>query len=597
MAKKETNNDGINQNILNLITPSGLEFKKASLLIGENYAKCITISNYPTNPNYGWLGQFTAIEGTTASIEFEPTDSGALVSRCNEQIRDLRADLTTVKDESVRQNKERAIEDIKNMIDRINREGETVGYVNTILLIQASTEEKLEEQVKKVNSIIAANLGSTRNLTFLQREAFRCLSPYGIPNALVSDVGTRNMPMSTFIGGFANASSGLNDGTGYMIGKTDNGKPIIIDTWRRGGDRTNGNWIITGLPGVGKSATVKSIIIREYGLGAKVIFLDPESEYVELVQNLGGKVINCGGGRGGRINPLQVRSAPIEEEERKGISDLALHFQTMRTFFRLYKKGITELELSKLEQILEKTYERFGIVWDTDIKILKNTEFPIFSDLYEDIQKELEQHPEEVTLKNIDAYIRSAAQGADAQVFNGYTDVEIDTSIIDLDVSNLLEGDESILEAQFHNINSFVWNIVSRDRTEQWDYVIEEGHLIVDPDNPQPLIFVKNFSKRCRKYEANLFFITHSVVDILDPAVKRYGQAIIDNACYKFIMGTDGKNLEETVNLFKLTEAEEALLLSKQRGRGLLYAGSGRYSARIEIPEKFLQIMGKSGGR
>ena len=57
-------------------------------------------------------------------------------------------------------------------------------------------------------------------------------------------------------------------------------------------------------------------------------------------------------------------------------------------------------------------------------------------------------------------------------------------------------------------------------------------------------------------------FITHSVVDILDPAVKRYGQAIIDNACYKLIMGTDGKNLKETQDLFKLSDREVTVLAS-----------------------------------
>lgn len=47
--------------------------------------------------------------------------------------------------------------------------------------------------------------------------------------------------------------------------------------------------------------------------------------------------------------------------------------------------------------------------------------------------------------------------------------------------------------------------------------------------------YLRNYSKRLRKYEGALWFITHSVVDLLDPAVKRYGQAIIDNACYKFV--------------------------------------------------------------
>ena len=36
-----------------------------------------------------------------------------------------------------------------------------------------------------------------------------------------------------------------------------------------------------------------------------------------------------------------------------------------------------------------------------------------------------------------------------------------------------------------------------------------------------------------------------------------YGQAILDMATYKILMGTDGKNLEETTELFKLSEYME----------------------------------------
>lgn len=607
MAAKKTELP-VNQNLLNMISPTGLEFKKSSLRAGENVAKCYAVTRYPTNPKYGWLAKICQIEGTTASIEFHPTESGPLIDRCNEQIKQLRIDLADTKEESIRQNKEKAIKDISDMITRISINGEVVGYANIILLIQATSEEKLDERVKKVTSIIASVGGGIRCLTPYQKEAYLSAAPYGLPNEKLDDIGYRNMPLSTFIGGFANSASSINDGIGFKIGKDENKKPIIINTWERGNDRTNTNWFITGVPGVGKSATAKFIFMLEYALGCKIIILDPEREFIDLTLNMGGKVINCCGGAGGRINPLQVRVAPrIEADEElkddyfkdegKGMSDLALHFQTLRTFFKLYKKNITDLEMSKLEEVLEKTYARFNITWDTDISKLKNTDFPIFKDLYDDLKEASEKEPDEPIYTTLLSYFRSIAIGADSFIWNGYTDIQADSDWIDLDISALLDGDDNIIKAQFHNINSWVWQQVAKDRSEKILYGMDEGYLLVDPDNPQPMAFTKNVSKRIRKYEGGLVFITHSVVDILDPSVKRYGQAIIDNACFKFIMGTDGKNLEETKELFNLTEAEEALLLSKQRGRGLLFAGSRRIAAQIEIPQSFLDMMGKSGGR
>lgn len=590
----------INQNVLNLITPPGLEFRKNYFFLGSNYAKAMVITRYPTNPDYCWLQHITAIEGTTAKVEFLPSDTASLVERCNDQIRQYRTDLPGTVDESVRLRKEKAIEDITQMLKRIDQDGEVVGYINVMLLVQAESFEKLTERTKKVQSVAATFGGGTRDLMFFQKEAYHALSPYGIPNKTLHDIGSRNMPLSTFIGGFINASSGINDGVGYMIGKSDQGKPIILDTRKRGGDRTNMNWFITGVPGVGKSSLVKLLSLMEYALGAKIIFLDPEREYVDLTKNLGGKVINCGGGAGGRINPLQARSAPTEEdkEDTKGsqLSDLALHFQTLRTFFRIYKWEITDSQIAKLEQVLEKTYKRFGITWETDVSKCRPKDFPVFSDMYEDLEKEAEAEPDSKELRWLLLNLHSIAKGADAHIFNGATDLETNEDMIDLDISTLMEGDEHILRAQMHNINSYVWHIASSNRNEIVMYVVDEGYLQVDPKYTEALIFLKNFTKRIRKYGGGIAFITHSVVDVLDEAVKRHGQALIDTACYKFIMGTDGKNLRDTKELFNLTEAEENLLLSKQRGRGLLYAGSTRINARIELPEVFLSWMGKAGG-
>ncbi len=605
-GKKEV---GVNQSILNIITPSGLEFNKTSMMIGENYSKALVVTGYPTNPDYGWLAKISNLEGTTVSYEFQPTDSGEMIQRCNEQIKTLRQDLNSGNlQESQRQSKEKSKKDIEKMINRIVIEKEVVGYLNIILIVQAISQKKLDDRVKKVQAILSTLGASTRVLANYQKEAYIAAAPYGLPNENIKDYGDRNMTLGTFIGGFPNASSGINDGIGFALGYSD-GKLVILDTRRRGGDRLNSNWFITGIPGVGKSATVKDLTFNEFALGAKIIYLDPEREYVDQVKNSGGKVINCGGGVGGKINPLQVRPAPVanddedEEEEEElynntqGSSDLALHLQTLRIFHRLYKPEIKEEELDTLEEILEKTYERFGITWDTDISNRSTKEFPIYSDLYKDIEDACENDKENQILKKLRLMFRSIAKGADSKIFNGHTDIEADTDMIDLDISSLLEGDDNILKAQFHNINSWVWQIATKDRDEMVFYVIDEGYLIVDPEKPQAFIFIKNFAKRIRKYGGGIIFVTHSVVDVLDPAVKRHGQALIDTACYKLLMGTDGKNLKETKELFNLTESEEALLLSKQRGKGILYAGSKRIEIKIEIPEEFLKLMGKAGGK
>lgn len=62
----------------------------------------------------------------------------------------------------------------------------------------------------------------------------------------------------------------------------------------------------------------------------------------------------------------------------------------------------------------------------------------------------------------------------------------------------------------------------------------------------------------------SLVIVSHSIIDFLDESVKMYGQAILDMATYKILMGTDGKNLEDTMELFKLTESQADFLANKK---------------------------------
>lgn len=108
---------------------------------------------------------------------------------------------------------------------------------------------------------------------------------------------------------------------------------------------------------------------------------------------------------------------------------------------------------------------------------------------------------------------------------------------------------------------------------------------------------MRNVAKRDRKYESAIAIISHSVVDFLAPEIKSYGQALLDNPCFKVLMGCDGKNLKETTELYNLTEAEQELLFRRKRGNALLMIGAKRLHAIFQIPDYEIEYMGKGGGR
>ena len=138
---------------------------------------------------------------------------------------------------------------------------------------------------------------------------------------------------------------------------------------------------------------------------------------------------------------------------------------------------------------------------------------------------------------------------------------------------------------------------MSRNRDEKVLLIADEAYLMIEPNVPQSLVFLRNVAKRARKYEAGIAIISHSVVDFLDQSIKMYGQALLDIPCFKILMGCDGVNLQETKELYNLTDAEEELLASKKRGNALVMIGSKRLHVIFEIPEYKFKYMGKAGGR
>ena len=608
--------DAVNQNILNIITPAGVEADTNFANLGENYGKIYSVTRYPADADFGWLAPLCSLEGTSTTIEYRYTEPDRMIKVFDKKIKELKANRETTKEEADRQRLTAAIEDLEEMINRVAVANEPVGYVNIMFFIQAPTQAALESRVKRVGSAASIAGCNMKLLKFRQYQALKASAPYGLPNyEEVSNVGERNMPISTFVGGFPMAAAGLNDLEGYYLGKTLNHRTVILNHWLRDKDRVNSNWFITGLPGTGKSSFLKKLFLYEIALNRRIIVFDAEREYIDLANDpdVEVEVIDCAGGTTGRINPLQIRSSPKLEEGEDGpddfyeksddLSEMALHIQNLRAFFQLYLgKALTPGKRALLEALLVEVYNNFGIEWDTDVSGIPNEKFPIMSDLYDHGKRKLEEdsaisNRKRELLEELLEDLHSCAYGADQFIWNGPTTLETQKNFTVLDTSNLLDADENVQNAQFFNMAMWGWHEMSRDRSEKVILAADEGYLFVDPQNPYLMKFFRNISKRDRKYESGLMFITHSVTDVLDPEVKRLGQAIIDNSCYKFFMGCDGKNLEELKALFKLTEREETLLASKTRGQGLLMAGSTRLMLKVDIWDKFLEKFGKAGGR
>ncbi|MEB8652445.1 DUF87 domain-containing protein [Bacillus cereus] len=609
---------------LDVITPSVINFQPKQLNYGDRFQRVLVITDYPQRVGEAWLSRIANIPGVVTSMHTEPIDPYDLVNEIRVSMGELGAKIENMGNPVSRERAQDQYDDAKAILKKIDREQQKVMLMTVVLLVSAEDLDELNTRCRRVESMLAAGLRA-RTPMFLQEEGLRTVGPWGMMENRIKDIGARNMPAESVAAGFPFVYSGLNDGEGILLGTDKGGGIILCDFWTRRESRTNSNLTVIGRPGVGKSTAVKKILRGEYGRGTKIIIIDPEDEYGDLARNMDGDAIDCGGSQESRINPLQIRDVPLDDKDEKeklyeevegnNSGPLAYHFQFLRTFFKLYLGNISRRDMSLLEVALEALYNSKGINWATNPQDIPNEQYPTLKDLYFILLDLSKENVEELTKKwgdlsnvsltganskdwlDLSILLRSAAVGADSFLWSGPTTINPKSDFVVLNIKNLLEANDEIRRAQFYNVLGWAWNEVSKNRKEKVLLGVDECYLLIDPEVPETIKFLRNTSKRIRKYEGGLMVITQDLVDFLDPAVKRYGQALLNNPVYKILLGQGEKDIEALEKLMTLSEREIHTLSEGNRGEALFIAGNRRIHLKIDISPEELIMFGEAGGR
>ena len=568
-----------NFDLINLLTPvGGFKFDRNKIYVGDRYVKIYTIMHYPSNMELGWLGKLVDEIGTIFSINIEPTDNAELLEGLDRRIRDATALAKLAKNESSKQLKEQEIKEASEIISRILQNNEVVSYLNIYILVSDENENNLIRKCKEIEKEVIKQKLKIRPLTnFLLKEGFKSVAPYFTTQEDLNNYFRRNILTTTFTGGFLFNKNIFIDKNGYYLGINEKGGIVIFNLWQKDSDRTNSNMVIVGSSGSGKSVAVKHIAYNEIP-NSKILVIDPENEYSYLCENLGGKIINCNGGeKGGILNPLQIR---IDREENT--NSLALHFQFLRTFFSILYPSLQDMEFSALELLLEELYQKFNINKNTDISKLRNTDFPKLEDLYFFIEEKNKPASNE-TFEKILSLIRPICIGQSADIWNGYTNIDINTDMTVFNTSSMHKFQEQYKRAQYYNIMSYCWDFLSRDVNERTILIADECHMLINPNIPQTLEYLKNISKRARKYNSSIIVITQSIEDFLNEKIRLYGQSLFTNSTYKLFFKLDGQDLKDVQETFKLTDKETQLIYNAKIGEALFVAGIRKIFINMQI--------------
>ena len=434
----------------------------------------------------------------------------------------------------------------------------------------ANTKEQLYIKVKNLQIDLASYAMRARVLVYRQDKGLKAVAPYALLSSdLKTDFGNK-MLSETIAATFPFIATGINDGKGIVLGRDSNGGLSLVDMWSK--NRANSNWLVLGKSGVGKTTAVQKILLNNYAHGYKVIVIDPEQEYKKLCDCVNGSYICLGSNA--IINPLEIKKSPLS----KGNNSNAYidHINTVRTFFNLYFKGLTNLQNALLEESLNQLYKNYSLNQSTDYSKLSPDMWPTLSNLY-DLIKEKNNALLATLMKKL-------AIGIDAKLYNGFTNVKNDSDFIVFNTFALQSNSIENRRALLFNILTWVWNEIIKSENRVV-LAIDETYLLVDKETPQALQFLRNTAKRIRKYNGSLITISQNINDFLDSQVAQFGQAVVDNPTYKLVMAQGENDLNILTKLLQLKDAEKEMLSSGTRGDALLIAGAKRVLTRLEYTD------------
>lgn len=495
------------------------------------------------------------------------------------------------------------LQDVANIIQSRHRNREPFLHTAVYIELVAFSAKQLDElQIVVLAELNCSKLNVDR-LLLRQQQGLLCVMPCGWN--VLGDQFERVLPASSVANLFPFAYSGKTDPKGFYIGHDKFGSNIIVDLDRRAEDKTNANILILGNSGQGKSYLLKLLLCNILESGKSIISLDPEHEYVDITNNLGGCFIDLMSGEY-IINVLEPKcwdenGSPDDKDAPQAFrktSKLSQHISFLRDFFRSYK-DFTDAQIDIIELMAEQLYRECGITDESDFRRLKPTDYPILSDLYALIENEYKnydesKHPLYTTenLREILLGLHSMCVGAEAQFFNGHTNIA-GHRFLTFGVKGMLQASKNIRNALLFNILSYMSDaLLTNGNTAA---AIDELYLFLS--NPIAIEYIRNCMKRVRKKESAVILASQNLEDFNLPGVAEFTKPLFSIPTHAFLFNAGNIDAKFYMDTLQLEQNEYELIRYPQNGVCLYKCGNERYNLRVEAPLYKRELFGTAGGR
>jgi hypothetical protein len=422
----------------------------------------------------------------------------------------------------------------------------TTRLLHTQLLLALTAEDQVALQgcEQHVRSVLAGQLAEVRTLRFQQQPGWAACAPGGS--------GLRwpwRLLDATSVAASIPLPVGPEEpGRGVLVGVDPTcGAPLLLDRYAA----HNPTRLVVGTSGAGKSYAAKLELIRQLVAGVCVVVVDPEGEFGQLADALGGVCLAVGDEPAG-LDPVGLACRPALAPP-EGLSVLASWAAA------LLGGPLSAVDLALLDRALAVLRaDRHSAPTPTDLLA---------------VIAEIAAHPP-FTGADLAARLAPAAGGTLAELFAPNPDLADPPPLVVFDLRSVPDRARPAVMAC---VLTWAWSqTVSAPVAQRQLIVLDEAHLLLD--DPPAAKLLAQFARRARKYGVALEVITQRLSDFLDhPA----GEAVLANAATKLLLGCEEHERAAIAAGLGLTEPEATLLRPDRQGSGLMLTPTLRTPVQI----------------
>jgi type IV secretory pathway VirB4 component len=533
----------------NVIAPAGVEVSANYIKLGDYYAKTFFILTYPRFLASAWFSPVINLpEMMDISIFVHPMDTVLALKNLKKKVAEIEAEMMEHQEKGVVRDPvlETAYSDVEALRDSLQQSREKLFQIGVYMTIYAPDLKKLQKVETALISMLESKLVYIKPALFRQLEAINSVFPLAKDDLSVL-TPLNSGPASSL---FPFVSPELSSEKGILYGlNMHNNSLIIFDRF----SLENANSVVFAKSGSGKSFATKLQILRSLMMGINTIVIDPENEYQNLCDAIGGSYFRISLTSQSHINPFDI---PIIPEGEEPADVFRSHVLNLSGLIKLMVGEVSAEEDAVLDRTILETYASRDITPE-NFSSMQGLVPP----LLEDLQTVLENTEGGQSLgRRLEKY----THGSYAGFTNSQTNIDIQNRLIVFSIRDL---EDQLRPIAMYIVLNFVWNLI-RAKLRPRLLVVDEAWLMMKFRDSGAFLF--GLVKRARKYYLGVTTITQDVEDFLK---SEYGKPIITNSSMQLLLKQSPSSIEVVGKAFNLTDGERNFLLEVGVGEGLFFAG------------------------